>query len=454
MGVQKDWNWKKKTAEELQVEVGGNESTISEPEKKKSRNFQDTKFNELLADINAVKVRMNERDAKRQEKENEQKIREMEEAIKEVQEALDSKDEVAFEDIDSDESDIKYVEVKPKRRTVKPKEVKPSTLNTSGNKIGELKSQLMTMINDDLQDKSCPKENIDISVSKIKQKILNQEESPDKEQEKVSRPNKSSSSAIISKLTEKLEQEEKEEEVQLRKAPKLLHKNDVFENEDAPAKTLEELKAENQNQKWAWKEKDMKDLQNYISAYDDIAPNKIIDQQQILKDLEDEQKVVESLTDNKDTAILVQIREEKEREFNKFMQGVKSYLSEDPNTAKEKEFKKGMKSYLDLIDDDDMNATREEKAQPRVKLNTVSKLKSSLFDGNETAAEKKTSPQVNKLNKDKLELGFRETESAKPNKMDQNVTSEKTLLVKKMFEDKKEKSPNKSPVEQKKKAEK
>merc|ERR1711892_461154 len=64
--VQKDWNWKKKTAEELQVEVGGNESTISEPEKKKSRNFQDTKFNELLADINAVKQRMNERDAKRQ----------------------------------------------------------------------------------------------------------------------------------------------------------------------------------------------------------------------------------------------------------------------------------------------------------------------------------------------------------------------------------------------------
>merc|ERR1739838_861958 len=131
--VQKDWTWKKKTPEELQTEIGGNEiPSQPEPEKKKSRNFQDTKFNEPLADINAVKVRMNERDAKRQEKEKEQKIREMEKAIKEVQEALDSKDEVAFEDIDSDESDIKYVEVKPKRRTVKPKEVKPSTLNTSG----------------------------------------------------------------------------------------------------------------------------------------------------------------------------------------------------------------------------------------------------------------------------------------------------------------------------------
>merc|ERR1740137_45632 len=301
--VQKDWSWKKKTAEELQSETGGNENPSCPPERKKSRNFQDTKFNELLADINAVKQRMNERDAKRQEKENEQKIREMEEAIKEVKEALDSKEGLAFDNFDSDESDIKYIEAKPTAKKVKKNEVKQLRLNKSGDKIGDLKSQLMTIIKDDLQDQSCPKENINISVSKIRQKILKQEELADKEQDKLStRPNKSSSSAIISKFAEKLVQEEKEKELQLRKAPKLLLKNDVFENEDAPAKTLEELKAENQSQKWAWKEKDMTDLQNYISAYDDIAPNKIMDQQQVLKDLEDEQKVVESLTENMDTA--------------------------------------------------------------------------------------------------------------------------------------------------------
>jgi len=451
--VQKDWSWKKKTAEELQSETGGNEVPSCPPERKKSRNFQDTKFNELLADINAVKQRMNERDAKRQEKENEQKIREMEEAIKEVKEALDSKEGLAFDNFDSDESDIKYIEAKPRAKKVKKNEVKQLRLNKSGDKIGDLKSQLMTIIKDDLQDQSCPKENINISVSKIRQKILKQEELADKEQEKLStRPNKSSSSAIISKFAEKLVQEEKEEELQLRKAPKLLLKNDVFENEDAPAKTLEELKAENQSQKWAWKEKDMTDLQNYISAYDDIAPNKIMDQQQVLKDLEDEQKVVESLTENMDTAILVQIREEKEREFNKFMDGVKSYLSEDTKTTEEIEFKKGMVSYLALIDDD-KNDVKEEKPLTQVKLNTVLKLKRSLFDGNETAAEKK-SPKINKLNKDKLELGFRETESAKPIKVDKNVTSEKTLLVKKMFEDKREKSPNKSPLVQREKTEK
>ena len=116
------------------------------------------------------------------------------------------------------------------------------------------------------------------------------------------------------------------------------------------------------------------DVQDYISAYDDKAPNKIMDQQKILQDLEDEQEVVESLTNNKDTDILVQIREEKEREFNKFMEGVKTYLTEDPKTVEEEEFKKGMEGYLTLIDDDRNNYNLGN-AEPRVKLNTVSKLK-------------------------------------------------------------------------------
>ena len=71
----------------------------------------------------------------------------------------------------------------------------------------------MTMIHDnDIQKKIDPKENIDVSVFQIKQKILNQEESADNDLEKVSRPSKSASSAIISSLAKKLEQEEKEEE--------------------------------------------------------------------------------------------------------------------------------------------------------------------------------------------------------------------------------------------------
>ena len=72
--------------------------------------------------------------------------------------------------------------------------------------------------------------------------------------------------------------------------------------------TLEQLKEANQNKVWAWKEKDMTDIQNYITAYDDLAPNTLKAQQQKLKDLDEEERVLESLTKDKDTEILVQIR--------------------------------------------------------------------------------------------------------------------------------------------------
>merc|ERR1712080_412325 len=67
---QTDWSWKKKTAAELENELNGyntdNDNNLSSThEKKPSRNFQETKFSELLADINAVKQRLSERDLER-----------------------------------------------------------------------------------------------------------------------------------------------------------------------------------------------------------------------------------------------------------------------------------------------------------------------------------------------------------------------------------------------------
>ena len=141
------------------------------------------------------------------------------------------------------------------------------------------------------------------------------------------------------------------------------------------------------------------------------------------------------MSKNKDTDILVQIREEKEREFNKFMEGVKTYLTEDPKTVEEVEFKKGMEGYLSLINDDRNNSNLG-KAQPSIKLNIVSKLKSNIFDGKEIQTEKKISPKVNELRKDQLNLSFTKTESATSNKLDLNRTSEKTQQAKQMFENK------------------
>ena len=113
----------------------------------------------------------------------------------------------------------------------------------------------------------------------------------------------------------------------------------------------------------------------------------------------------------------------------------KKDTTEDPKTVEEVEFKKGMEGYLSLINDDRNNSNLG-KAQPSIKLNIVSKLKSNIFDGKEIQTEKKISPKVNKLRKDQLNLSFTKTESATSNKSDLNRTSEKTQQAKQMFENK------------------
>ena len=101
-----------------------------------------------------------------------------------------------------------FVEVKTKKPT-KNKVEEQLRSSMSGNKIGELKSQLMTMIKDnDIQDKTDPKEDIEVSVSQIKQKILNQEDTTEKHSVKPTKQTKSVSSNTISQLAQKLIQEE------------------------------------------------------------------------------------------------------------------------------------------------------------------------------------------------------------------------------------------------------
>ena len=211
------------------------------------------------------------------------------------------------------------------------------------------------------------------------------------------KPSKSQSSGLVLQLAEKLAAgEEKDyEDVPLTKAPKRLLKVDnIFDSEEQPAKTLEELKEANQNKRWAWKEKDITEFQDFINAYEDVAPDKLKDQHQKLKELDEEQKVVESLAKDKDTAILVQIREEKEKEFENFMSEIHSYLAEGTKDAEEIEFKKGMKGYLDLISDETNKKTSEVKL-PRVDLHTgtVSKLKTSLFEENDDIPVRNSHPR-------------------------------------------------------------
>ena len=430
----KDWNWKKKTAQELHEEAEGPKEK-SEPTTKKSHSFQDTKFNELLADINAVKQRLNERDAVRQEKENERKLREMEDAIREVQEALRHDEEESFEN-QQKERKLRRTERKETNFDEKKNDILAAQ---SSNKIGELKSQLMSMINDENNEKSSKQEVIDVNVSALKSRLIQNEEKPLLEDSREKRVQNSNS--LVSKLAEKLVGVENDyEDLPLTKAPKRILKVDnLFENNEAPSKTLEELKEENQNKKWAWKEKDMTDIQNYIAAYDDIAPNKIKSQHQKLIELDEEQRVVESLTKDKDTAILVQLREEKEQEFEKFMTEIHSYLKEGNKDSEEVEFKRGMQGYMDLIGESDQKPPSSI-SLPKLQLNTVSKMKSSLFEENEEEP-RKPSPKVQKLDRLKIERELTEQNSAKSKTSENVINTQNLSSVKKIFEANRKEEP-------------
>ena len=436
---QKDWNWKKKTAQELHDEVEGPKEK-THVERRKKNSYQDAKFNELLSDINAVKQRLNERDAARQEQENERKLKEMEEAIREVQEAL-ARDE-------SDDEVPQETENKKGKTTVqKRKEVTKleKIQEPSNQKIGELKSQLLSMINDDNQEKPVRRDSIDVNISQLRNKLTSTEE---KVQKVPLQPSKSmSSSTLVSQIAKNLTKADEDdyEDSPLNKAPKRIQLVDnIFDTEETPTMTLEQLKEANQNKVWAWKEKDMTDIQNYITAYDDLAPNTLKAQQQKLKDLDEEERVLESLTKDKDTEILVQIREEKEQEFEKFMSEIHSYLAEGPQNIEEVEFKKGMKDYVDLIQDREERSTPKV-SLPNVQLNTVSKMKSSLFDETGDVAPKKVSPKVQKLDRSKLEKEFTDTNAAKIKKQDLVMPKQNISSVKQAFENERKRQEQQAP---------
>ena len=301
------------------------------------------------------------------------------------------------------------------------------------------------MINDDNQEKPVRRDSIDVNISQLRNKLTSTEE---KVQKVPLQPSKSkSSSTLVSQIAKNLTKADEDdyEDSPLNKAPKRIQLVDnIFDTEETPTMTLEQLKEANQNKVWAWKEKDMTDIQNYITAYDDLAPNTLKAQQQKLKDLDEEERVLESLTKDKDTEILVQIREEKEQEFEKFMSEIHSYLAEGPQNIEEVEFKKGMKDYVDLIQDREERSTPKV-SLPNVQLNTVSKMKSSLFDETGDVAPKKVSPKVQKLDRSKLEKEFTDTNAAKIKKQDLVMPKQNISSVKQAFENERKRQEQQAP---------
>lgn len=426
--TEKEWAWKSKTALELELENMPIKSNTEKTNKKEQKlAFQDLKYNELMEDINAVKERLKDRNLKQ---ENESKMNEMNRFMDEIKSSLGK---IENEDSDSEED-------KPKPKAIKKKQPSTPNIQKKSDKselIRNLKNELLLEKQKHSKSNNSNEINdLDISVNKIKQRIIENISTDDpikkgKEQVIVG-------SSLVSKIAEMLVAEEKQDETKLNKAPKVLLRNTSLENEDdQPVKTLEDLKNEQQSRKWAWKEKDMKDLHNFIKSYDDVVPQKIMDQQRNLQDLEEELDIVESLIENKDTNIIVQIREEKEREFNNFMDGVKLYINEKTNTREEDDFKKGMKSYLDLID---QNNKSDEKSYsiPQLRTNTLDRLKTKLFSESPKNSEIPQHPSVSKLSSSLMDA----VANPQPNlslkqQPSPEIQGNQTSLVKSFFESQK-----------------
>ena len=429
----KQWTWKSKTPLELELE---NMPKKEQPDLSKKphgkKGYQELKYDELLEDINAVKQRLKERNINL---ENEEKMEEMNRFMEEIKQSLREIENEDTEDLEIIKPTNKRIKKKsePKKNTdVKKSERSALIQNLKKELFIENQRKTNSSTGTDLED-------FNISVNSLKKKITENDSASDARVSLDKVPLKSNS-GVVSKIAEMLVvPDDSIKNTDLRKAPKLLLRNTTLENEDdSPLKTLEELKTEQQNKKWAWKEKEMSDLQDYIKSFDNIVPKKIIDQQKNLQDLEEELNVVESLINNKDTDIIVQIREEKEREFNNFMHGVKCYLSEETKTSEEDNFKKGMQSYLDLIDE--KKTEHKMYTSPPLKTNTLNKLKSKLFQEDSKSTESTPpSPLVRKLPMSVINAMAtpKPSELVKPT-LSPEISSTSTKIAKNLFETQKE----------------
>ncbi|MFO0005043.1 MAG: hypothetical protein ACK559_28335, partial [bacterium] len=139
-------------------------------------------------------------------------------------------------------------------------------------------------------------------------------------------------------------------------------------------------------------DKNIMDLQFFIKSNDTIAPDLFKQQQKTLQDLDEELDIIKNLVTNDNTDIIVQIREEKEKEFSNFMKEVKSYITSDVKVNKvEEEFRTQMKSYVDLIE------TPAEEVKPlsipELHINTVNKVKRQLLDLSSPESKEKKTPR-------------------------------------------------------------
>ncbi|XP_059083020.1 trichohyalin-like [Tigriopus californicus] len=124
-------------------------------------------------------------------------------------------------------------------------------------------------------------------------------------------------------------------------------------NQDS--QSLEALKAEREKVKWRWKEKQVQDLKDFIKSKDKAIPEQIKKKKEEHEELEKERELreVQAKAENNVNEIK-RIREEKEKDFESFINEVKDCLNSDLYERSEQnedlEIKTGLNNFVQLFD--------------------------------------------------------------------------------------------------------
>ena len=134
--------------------------------------------------------------------------------------------------------------------------------------------------------------------------------------------------------------------------------------EAVPGKTLEDLKIGQRQTNWKWKQKTMNDLNESMKMFKDHGintPAKIEARHQKLIQTEkylDSKKA--TVTNAIDVEEIKRLQDLRDKEVENFLNEMKSYIEKPSFTNRESSLKSGITDYLDLIEDDNNEMTKNE----------------------------------------------------------------------------------------------
>ena len=109
------------------------------------------------------------------------------------------------------------------------------------------------------------------------------------------------------------------------------------------------VKREVSSHQWKYKQKSLAELQEFISKNKDIAPTSLIAKHKDVKSVDSSELL------SKSNHLMSRI-EDKEGEFNEFMDELESFLGKSSQSKEENNVKEGIQGYLDLIDPESESA--------------------------------------------------------------------------------------------------